>query len=126
MQNHLPDQQREFYEQQLAQHYGEPVIPVSRACRSIYQWLDCITENHLENDKDPGLQLIAKTWNEYTLKATIILAAQKSALLGRLLYTGGKVRNTKCPTHKGHWYGVGGDCACIDECGNNTGWLPNA
>lgn len=127
-QNHLDDETRERYERELAQHYGEPVIPVSKACRAIYEWLDVVAENHLEYTdetihRDYNLNQIAKAW--FQVSNIVRIQAMKSALLCRLLYADGEVRTKKCPKHKGVWWGCGGDCLCVDECGNNTGWMPN-
>lgn len=138
-QHQLADDARQRMERQLAQHYGEPVIPISRSCNSIFAWLDALTVNHAPSTEvrgpdggglgtalpgaDTNLTVIAAFWKEHGPK--VRLSAYKSALLARLLYANGVVRETPCPVHKGRWSGIGQvACGCHDECGNVTGWLP--
>lgn len=51
----------------------------------------------------------------------VAIQISKSALLDRLLYVGEPLRTKKCPTHKGTWSGLFGDCEHGCEL---TGWLP--
>jgi hypothetical protein len=52
---------------------------------------------------------------------TVMFAVGKSSMLDRLLYGGETLRTAKCPTHKGHWSGLGIE-RCPHGCGH-TGWL---
>ena len=52
----------------------------------------------------------------------VFLQITKSALLDRLLYCGESLRTEMCPTHKGRWSGLFGEC---EHGCQLTGWLPN-
>lgn len=114
---------------ELRRRDGDVYRKVSDVCEGIYAWLDCITAEWYDEETDPldsrdtGMATIAKLWHEHG--HMIRLQAFKSAFMNRVLYAQGEVRTEKCPKHKGHWWGCWGDCACVDECGNGTGWLPN-
>lgn len=119
-QRHLPDQAVVYFEQQLAQHYGEPVRPVSAYCEAFEQWFDIIRTTALARAKDDPLRTLGEALNGVAF--TLPLAIRKSSLLWRLIYGGEPLRTERCPTHWGVWSGLpsfGNDCEC-----DLTGWLP--
>ena len=129
-QPHLDDATREHYERQLAQHYGQPVRPVSEVCNGIYAWLDVLADQHtgrgIENGRSHALTSIGTAWKEN--KSMVLTSAAKSNLLFRLLYLGEDVRTQACPVHAGEWSGYTGtpESTCRCQSGANfTGWLPN-
>lgn len=112
---------------QLAEHFGEPVMPVSTYCNKLRQWGHAIHDAVARGDEGWGLKEISQAIG------TVFLAIEKSALLNRLIYEGEDIRTEKCPVHKGKWSG----CAFkLEECANEqypqgcmsgsnvTGWLP--
>lgn len=105
----------------LAQHYGEPVRPVSEYCAAFNTWTHALQERAerrkgTEEERDDrwveGLQ-------------TVLRQISKSSFLDRLIYQGEKKRTRMCPVHKGTWSGLQGDPwrICLHGC-DNTGWLP--
>jgi hypothetical protein len=69
-------------------------------------------------------------WEDKMLRGKALhlrLSIDKSCLLHRLIYSGEKLRERPCPTHKGQWSGCR-EYPCPEGCGygsNITGWLPN-
>lgn len=105
----------------LAQHYGEPVRPVSEYCAAFNTWAQALQERAerrkgTEEDCDDR-------WVEGLL--TVLRQISKSNFLDRLIYQGEKKRTRMCPVHKGTWSGLQGDSwdICLHGC-DKTGWLP--
>lgn len=102
--------------EKLAAHYGQPVMPVSDYCDALQTWFD-IRARGLS--ADAGYEQLR-----------MLTDLRKSALLGRLIYGGEKLREVKCPQHDGRWsgleFGPHGNSpgnVCPHGCGL-TGWLP--
>jgi len=95
---------------QLAKHYGEPVMPVSRYCRKLEQWANLVG-NYLGDDRQRQLRVFRNM-------------ISKSNLLARLIYANEEPRTEKCPIHEGHWAGIYPE-PCPHGC-DYTGWLPNS
>ena len=93
----------------LALHYGEPVMPVSRYCRKIEQFVRLSKDN--------------RTPEHQAVLLSELLQVTKSNFLARLLYGNEEPRTEKCPEHDGHWSGCY-PTDCEHGCGY-TGWLPN-
>ena len=111
-------QQAEHMLHTLSEHYGEPVMPISRYCQALETWGHAVAANH-SNEGDE-LHHIA------VVVGPVTLAIRKSNLLARLIYDGQKLRSQPCPVHKGHWSGCVFEdpgCGCVSG-GNVTGWLP--
>lgn len=95
---------------QLAKHFGEPVMPVSRYCDSLHQWADRMARKHdIKSD-------YVRWLNRIRIDVT------KSNLLARLIYGGEKPRTKRCPVHDGKWDGQAMLNGCEHEC-DGTGWL---
>lgn len=112
------------YEEALAEHYDEPVIPVSEACAAIEAWGRACSDNHPELDERfvTQEQRTGAIWRDSG--TFLLLHAAKSNMLARLLYGREKLRTAKCPEHDGRWQGLEfGDNVCSYGCGL-TGWLP--
>jgi hypothetical protein len=116
----LTDEQRRFYTQELTKHYGEPVMPVSRYCDKISQYIKALSQC------ETGGALSQQQLEE--LKPHLLgfhLMTAKSNLLHRLLYLDEDLRTKKCPEHNGVWSGCDWP-PCPHGCssGNNiTGWI---
>jgi hypothetical protein len=107
----------------LADHYGEPVRPISEVCGAIHEWLKACAENHPEEDA-----LNHQEWRTGRVYRDhgmfVFMHAGKSNMLGRLLYGRETLRTEKCPEHDGHWSGIEfSDNVCQYGC-QLTGWLP--
>lgn len=105
----LTDEQAAQMLARLADHFGEPVMPVSRYCDALRTWSRCMLERH-------GYASRAGRAVAY-----VELQIRKSNLLARLIYGGEELRTRECPRHRGRWSGVG---VCRHGCGE-TGWIPN-
>jgi len=109
--NDLKDEEyRKQILEELREHYGEPVKPVSQYCSALETWAK------IKMKDDPNY-----------IFGPIYTDIHKSCLLDRLIYQNGKLRTVECPKHKGHWSGMwfNSPCECVAPCGCITGWLPN-
>lgn len=114
----------------LSEHYGCPVMPVSRYCNALDEWAK-----------------VAKPEGWLYVRGAIA----KSCLLHRTIYGGEALRTVPCPVHKGRWSGISlgwpgavsttgvpikeekllreqydAGCRCfLGSCGCTTGWQPN-
>jgi len=102
----------------LAKHFHEPVMPVSRYCNALRTWRDAVRDAFCTDGGE-----FDSRFNKLVSAIDIVeLAITKSSLLDRLIYWGESLRTRKCPKHQGYWSGLphsNNDC----ECGL-TGWLP--
>jgi hypothetical protein len=106
----------------LSKHFGEPVLPLGKVCNAVYGWMRCIEEANARAK-------LTKAWaqgSNYSDHLTQIRHdIMKSALMGRLIYGGEKVRTKMCPLHHGkqemHIH-LGAEPQCPHEC-DGTGWL---
>lgn len=116
----------EQFEKALADHYKEPVRPVSHYCNALTSWRRAVLEADERGDyeNDGGMQSVATTLRETAMP--LDLAIRKSNLLYRLIYLGEPLRSEPCPEHKGHWSGCAyGDGVC-EHCMAGmdvTGWV---
>ena len=92
----------------LTLHYGEPVMPVSRYCHKLEQWVGIMRAKHPQDRYD----LIS-----------LLITVRKSNLLARMIYGNEEPRTVQCPEHKGEWQGIFPE-PCPHGC-QHTGWLPN-
>jgi hypothetical protein len=102
----------------LTEHFREPVLPLSKVCSAVGDTFRCWQEEVARNphswmkERAPHLQ-------------QILTDIRKSALMGRLVYDGQKVRTKMCPIHHGkqdmHIH-LGVEPQCFHEC-DGTGWL---
>lgn len=123
----LTQQQVESLEEILTRHHGERVLPVSRYCmrlREYSQALDNLVKKDKEGDYGPfhSKEELATANEGFAL---VCNWAEKSNLLGRLLYGDTPLRKEECPVHKGRWSGCQWPtptCGC-DDGSNVTGWL---
>lgn len=112
------------YTDALTRHHGERVAPVSDVCRAIGDFVFALVQNGTDGPFD---QVVGAAIREHG--PTIMTFAAKSALLGRLIYGGEKLRTKRCPVHDGKWSGCAWNltCGCGDNAdgsgGNVTGWL---
>lgn len=104
-------------EQALAEHYGEPVRPVSHYCNAFETWCRVVQENYPETSSE-AMSLVAGAIER--AYPTLWLAITKSSLLARMIYGGEELRTEKCPEHHGQWMGI---FRCPHGC-DGTGWLP--
>lgn len=93
--------------EQLSEHFGEPVRPVSDYCNALLTWSKVVCK------KFPA---------EQRAHSSIHLSIRKSNLLARLIYGGEKLRTRECPLHKGEWTGQAMLMGCPHKC-DGTGWL---
>ena len=108
---------------ELAEHFNEPVMPVSKYCSSLKTWAIAIQESQQNADN----RIIGHGHTYHMHLNAIVRDIMKSNLLYRLIYDGQPLRVRPCPTHKGRWSGCHAE-PCPDGCsdgGNVTGWLPN-
>ena len=110
---------------QLAEHFNEPVLPMSQYCSAFRTWAGCIVE--LNESAPKGSMEHGSSYYEHL--HTILRDITKSNLLSRLLYGGEKLRTRRCPKHDGSWRGISyPDDKCPHGCdatdGNRCGWLP--
>jgi hypothetical protein len=128
---HIPEERLQEMLDDLRQHYGEPVRPVSEYCQAFYDWQKVWGEKikRIDDGKEPD------QWTEDPRHARKILEALnfimlpiiKSNYLWRRLYGDGLHRTEMCPEHKGRWSGYSHDRACDYGCNHGydlTGWLP--
>lgn len=105
----------------LASHYGEEVLPVSKVCEALEEFVRALAENESNGPYDPETGAAIR---RHGLAA--ITFARKSNLLFRLLYLGQRRRMRKCPEHEGRWSGCQPE-PCPHGCSvgsDVTGWLP--
>lgn len=113
--------------QQLAQHYGVRVVPVTDYCDALTAWVGALGEKvkrmDAGNEREDGTAL--RKAHECLSHPAVYMTIYKSACLGRMIYGGEKLRTTMCPEHKGQWQGISSDAngGCEHGC-NLTGWLP--
>lgn len=113
----LTEDQAKLMLEQLSLYYKQPVLPLHRFCEALTSWARCIVELNTDPASYPRAQG-SEYWKHLQ---KIGLDIRKSNLLGRLLYSGEKLRTRKCPKHKGHISFSYEDRDCV--CGQ-TGWLP--
>ena len=113
----------------LREHYNEPVMPMSKYCKALRTWAECIEENNTNPELARGSRYDdwAQGKKYYKTIGHTMMDISKSALLWRLLYNGEELRTKMCPEHKGHldtnmW--CGGCEPCEHGC-EGTGWLKN-
>jgi hypothetical protein len=111
---------------QLAAYFNQPVLPLQRFCGAIEQWMGAIEQASRENQALPEAERRHQQGESYWphLRAMRI-DIRKSALLGRLIYDGQKLRTKKCPLHQGRQHmhiHLGFEAQCPHEC-DGTGWL---
>jgi len=120
----------------------EKKYSIKEYCDKLYEWAAIIKstyaeiETQIKNGELEPKQVIYPQVKELPEALDIVmLAIQKSSLLGRTMYGGQKPRTKKCPVHQGRWSGLyatrpdhharGTDlvCECWDgwEC---SGWVP--
>lgn len=127
----MTDAEAEAMREQLAKHYGEPVMPVSRYCRALETWAARIEELNRPGYTD---RQGSAYWRHL---GHILRDIRKSNLLARMIYGGEPLRTRECPVHKGRWTGITENTVVpapespigfksIDaKCGcGGTGWLP--
>lgn len=112
----------------------DPVMPVTRYCDILWQWLDLVCKRAEEDDARSEAEKV--NYGQVTdfqkirdLAPRIKLAIQKSNYLARRIYAGEEHRTEPCPLHKGHWSGYAGPGnSCPHGCSlgayDITGWLP--
>lgn len=111
-------------ERLLAEHYREPVRPVSQYCDAFYAWRDALRDRQVRTT-------LGQCCPDFSLESALdslnnlIIPISKSSMLDRLIYGGEKLRTKQCPIHKGTWSGLEfvGDEACPHGC-QLTGWIP--
>ncbi len=107
---------------QLEDHYGEPVMPLSRYCDAFRRWAEALIS--LKAKTPPKDRQYAHGGAYAHLLPGILTDIRKSNLLHRLLYAREPLRSHPCPLHKGTWSGLEWpDSKCPHGCGY-TGWLP--
>ena len=108
----MKDEQAEVMLKMLSEHFGEPVMPVSRYCSKLELYAHAIDQRARRTKEKGDIDHADQVqW--------VFVQIMKSNLLHRLIYQGEKLRTVPCPEHKGKWSGLYGPC----ECGF-TGWLP--
>jgi hypothetical protein len=111
----IPPEELKEMLQELSDHYGEPVRPVSEYCKAFETWMSVLEENYREAFKAGGKQAAERVHGAEVIPhfSRIRLLINKSNFLARLVYGGEKLRTEKCPVHKGEWNGhamLMGDC----------------
>lgn len=114
----------------------DPVMPVTRYCDILWQWLDLVCKRAEEDDArsesdNVNYGHVTDFQKIRDLAPRIRLAIQKSNYLYRRIYLGEEHRTEPCPKHKGHWSGYA-DPYTLEPCpygcslgiGDITGWLP--
>lgn len=97
----IPPEEVEEMLAELAEHFGEPVRPVSQYCNALTEWA------RVSSNKEAMIAFSQ---------------VKKSNLLARMIYGGEKLRTKQCPRHKGEWFTIPGLADCEHNCGG-TGWL---
>ncbi len=125
MNDQLTPEQAESLRKQLCKYYRDQVLPVSEVCAALRAWSE-VAQAHLQGYLD--YENDGKTIRFDSL----FLAAEKSSLLGRMLYGREKLRTEQCPRCKGQWRGLYFPATenfpgnTPDGCGcGGCGWLPN-
>lgn len=111
--------------QELEDHFGERVAPVSHYCAAFETWMKVLEDKYRQVSKEKGeKEADREVWGSRIIPhfRDIQLHIQKSDLLARLVYGGEKLRTKPCPEHKGKWSGLHFE-PCPHGCGY-TGWLP--
>lgn len=117
----LTDEEAEALLKKLSKHFRQPVMPVSRYCKSLWTWMDCVVEAYEEDGSHKG----ARFSDIAPVMDRLKLAIQKSNLLWRLIYDGQPLRTKKCPEHQGHWRGVPFPHNDCEHGCDLTGWIPD-
>jgi hypothetical protein len=76
-------------------------------------------------EPDARCHAIAALWryeDAASAAQDVFQSISRSHLLGRVLYSGEKVRTVQCPLHKGEWDGQAMLHGCPHQC-DGTGWL---
>lgn len=102
------DEEAKELRQQLSFHYGDELFTVTEFCDALKTWSNVAGE-YLEKRYNVTKQIAQH----------LFLAAEKSSLLGRMLYGKEKPRKTPCPVCKGEWCGCFHNCPC-----GGCGWVP--
>lgn len=76
---------------QLKDHFGEPVMPVSKYCEALDHWIE--------------IQKTRTTVEKAKVITNLRFQINKSYLLARLIYGGETFRTELCPIHNGTWDG---------------------
>jgi len=113
----LTKPQAEEMLQRLTRHFRDPVMPLTKFCKTMQTWAHCIQDSVQESTDYQHGQAYADHLGH------ILMDIEKSNLLARLFYGQEKLRTKKCPVHNGHWSGIEHDGnTCSHGC-ELTGWL---
>jgi hypothetical protein len=109
-----PEELKEMLEE-LREHYGERVAPISEYCEAFETWVGVLEQNYRDALKAGGKKAAEAVHGAEIVPhfSQIRLLINKSYFLARLVYGGEKLRTEKCPIHKGEWSGQAmlmGDC----------------
>jgi hypothetical protein len=124
--NRVPNERLKLMLEELEEHYGEPVKPVSTYCEALETWARALETRHNAEVLMHGKEEAERHSSYYDATSKfrrIRTMIHKSNLLYRLIYCGEKFRTRECPVHLGHWNGhamMTGDCP--HQC-DGTGFL---
>jgi len=109
----------------LVQHFGEPVMPISKYCEAFEIYANVLIKKHeaiLSSGSNDDYD------HDYSKEVVSLIKRSKvdihkSNLLFRLIYLGQPLRKEKCSIHKGEWNGQA-QCfyGCVLGC-DGTGFL---